>query len=229
MRRSAASCLVRIPPLSLLPLLPTQCPILLTGICPSAPGYHGGHLAKERKLSSGQWKDGCFAKYATFPVENVHVIDEERIAAQGLAPARLVEISSVMSAVGAANSIGIQPGETVIVMPATGFFSSSAVVAALGLGADVVAVSRSRETLDAMIAGFGEDGKRISPVVITGDVERDAAALRAATPGGKGADAYIDFSSPAAAEGTHVRAGLLALKRHGRFVDDVLYIPYGTY
>lgn len=103
-----------------------------------------------------------------------------------------------------------------IVMPATGFFSSSAIVAALGLGANVVAVSRSKDTLEAMINRFGEDGKHISPVVITGDIEEDTAALRAATPGGKGADAYIDFSSPAAAEGTHVQAGLLALKRHGR-------------
>jgi NADPH:quinone reductase-like Zn-dependent oxidoreductase len=161
-------------------------------------------------------------------VENVHVIDEERIARQGIAPAQLGEISSIMSAVGAANSIGIRPGETVMVMPATGFFSSSAVVAALGLGTDVVAVSRSRETLDAMIKAFGENGKRISPVVITGDVERDAAALRAATPGGKGADAYIDFSSPAAAEGTHVQAGLLALKRHGRWVTYFFILPHET-
>ncbi|KAL2018150.1 hypothetical protein VTK56DRAFT_1226 [Thermocarpiscus australiensis] len=199
--------------------------------CRFVLGYHGGHLAKERKLSSGLWKDGCFAEYARFPVENVHVIDEERLARQGIAPPQLGEISSVMSAVGAANSIGIRPGETVIVMPATGFFSSSAVVAALGLGAEVVAVSRSRGTLDAMIEAFGEDGKRISPVVITGDVDKDAAALRGATPGGKGADAYIDFSSPAAAEGTHVQAGLLALKRHGRccfagVVQGNLQLPY---
>jgi NADPH:quinone reductase-like Zn-dependent oxidoreductase len=119
---------------------------------------------------------------------------------------------------GAANSIGVTAGETVLVLPATGFFSSSAIVAALALGATVVVGGRSKEKLDGLVKHFGEDGKRITPVVLTGDAYADAAALRAATPGGRGADAYIDYSPPMAAGTTHIEAGLLALKRYGRYV-----------
>ncbi|MCJ1386709.1 hypothetical protein MMC17_009835 [Xylographa soralifera] len=181
-------------------------------------GYHGGHSVQERKLSSGGWKHGCWAEYARIPAENAHVVDEELMAQRSVTPAQLTEISSVMSAIGAANSIQVRAGETVIVMPATESFSSSAIVAALGLGANVVAVSRSKDKLDAMINHFGEDGKRIVSVTLTDHVAQDSAALRAATPGGRGADAYIDFSSNGPAQGSHIQAGLLALKRHGRSV-----------
>lgn len=80
-------------------------------------------------------KDGCFAEYAHFPTENVHAINEQRIANLGVTPAQLCEISGVMSAVGAANAIHVRPGETVLIMPGTGFCSPSAIVGALGLGA----------------------------------------------------------------------------------------------
>jgi NADPH:quinone reductase-like Zn-dependent oxidoreductase len=136
----------------------------------------------------------------------------------GIAPNQLCELASIIPAMGAANSIGIMAGETVLVLPATGFFSSTAIVAALALGAIVVAGSRSKEKLEALVKHFGEDGKRITPVILTGDVYVDAAALRAATPGGRGADAYIDYSPPVAAGTTHIEAGLLALKRYGRYV-----------
>ncbi|KAI0007093.1 putative isopropanol dehydrogenase [Xylariaceae sp. FL0662B] len=179
-------------------------------------GYHGGHSPQELSLSSGHWRDGCFAEYARFPTENVHAVDETAIAQHGVIPVQLGELSTVMSAIGAANCINIRAGETVLVMPATGFFSSGAIVATLALGANVVAVSRSKDTLDAMIEHFGNEGKRIAPVVPTGNAAEDSAALRAATPEGKGADAYIDFSSPEATEATHIQAGLGAMKRKGR-------------
>lgn len=132
-----------------------------------------------------------------------------------------------MSAVGAANVIQVRPGETVLVMPATGFFSSSAIVAALGLGANVVVTSRSRDTLNSLITHFGDDGKRITPLVLSGDdITADVDALRAATPDGKGADAYIDFSSPEMAGSTHLEAGLRALKRFGRYVPYRLPFSY---
>jgi NADPH-dependent curcumin reductase CurA len=69
-----------------------------------------------------------------------------------------------------------------------------------------------------LINHFGEDGKRITPLVLTGEATTDAEALRAATPDGKGADAYIDFSSPEMVGSTHLEAGLRALKRFGRYV-----------
>ncbi|KAI9661825.1 MAG: hypothetical protein M1821_009064 [Bathelium mastoideum] len=179
-------------------------------------GYHGGHSKEELKFSSGHYKDGCFAEFARFPTENVHLINEQRIGQRGVTPTQLGEISSVMSAVGAANAIQVRPGDTVLVMPGTGFFSSSAIVAALGLGANVVVTSRSKETLDALVEHFGEDGKCITPLVLTGNVTEDTTALRSATPDAQGADAYIDFSSPGMVGDNHLEAGLRALKRFGR-------------
>lgn len=146
----------------------------------------------------------------------MHELDENALDRNGIAPHQMSELASIIPGMGAANAIGVKPGETVLVLPATGFFSSSAIVAALAQGAVVVAGSRSREKLDALVEHFGDDGRRITPVVLTGDVHQDCAALRAATPGGRGADAYIDYSPPMAAGTTHIEAGLLALKRHGR-------------
>lgn len=173
---------------------------------------------QEQKLSSGYWRDGCFAEYARFPAENVHPLDETSLEWNSITPNQLCELASIIPAMGAANAIGITAGEAVLVLPATGFFSSTAIVAALGLGAVVIAGSRSKEKLEALVKHFGEDGKRITPVVLTGDAYADAAALRAATPGGRGADAYIDYSPPIAAGTTHIEAGLLALKRYGRYM-----------
>jgi threonine dehydrogenase-like Zn-dependent dehydrogenase len=171
---------------------------------------------QELKISSGYWKDGCFAEFARFPAENVHTIDEASLERNGIAPNQLCELASIMPAMGAANAIGITAGETVLVLPGTGFFSSTAIVAALALGARVVVGSRSQEKLDGLAKYFGEDAKRITPVRLTGDAYADAGALRAATPGARGADAYIDYSPPTAAATTHIEAGILALKRYGR-------------
>ena len=184
-------------------------------------GYYGGQTVKEQKLSSRYWKDGFFAEYARFPTENVHPLDEISLERNGLKPNQLCELASIIPVVGAVNSINITAGETVLVLPATGFFSSTAVVAALALGAKAVAGSRSKEKLDALVKHFREDGNRLTSVVLTGNVQIDTAALRAATPGGKGADAYIDYSPAVAAKTTHIEAGLLALKRHGRYVSIV--------
>lgn len=147
------------------------------------------------------------------PAENAHVVDERLITKQGIAPSQLCEISAVMSAIGAANAINVRAGETVIVMPASEFFNSSAIVAVLGLGANVVTASSNPDTVQALISHFGNDEKFNTPVLLTGDVDKDSAALRAATSGGKGADAYLDFCSSG---NTYIEAGLLALKRHGR-------------
>ena len=186
--------------------------------CAPTKGYFGGQTIQEQKLSSGYWRDGCFAEYARFPAENVHPLNEIWLERNGVKPYQMCELASIMPAVGITNAIGITAGETVLVLPATGFFSSSVVVTVLALGAVVVAGSRSKEKLDALVKHFGDDENRITTVVLTGDMRIDAAALRAATPGGRGADAYVDYSPPVAAGTTHIEAGLLALKRYGRYV-----------
>lgn len=121
-----------------------------------------------------------------------------------------------MPGLGAANAIDIRAGETVLIIPATGYFSSSAVVAVLGLGANIIIGGRNKKSLRAMIKHFGEDGKRMKAVVLTGEAGMDSKALMDVTPRGKGADAYIDYSPRTAGGTTHIMAGLLALKKQGR-------------
>ena len=115
-----------------------------------AKGYYGGQTVEEQKLSSRYWKDGCFAEYARFPAENIHPLDEMSLERNGITPNQLCELASIIPAMGAVNSINIIAGETVLVLPATGFFSSTAIVAALALGAKVVAGGRSKEKLEAL-------------------------------------------------------------------------------
>jgi threonine dehydrogenase-like Zn-dependent dehydrogenase len=55
---------------------------------------------------------------------------------------------------------------------------------------------------------------RVKPVQLSGNVEEDTNTLRAAA-GGSGADAYIDFSPPAAAGSSHPQACIGALKYGG--------------
>ena len=170
----------------------------------------------ELALSASAWRDGCFAEFANFPAENIHTLDESRLQAHGIQTNQMAEIASLMPGMAAANAIGIKPGDTVLALPATGFFSSSGVAAVLALGADVIVGSRDKNSLDALVQHFGEDGKRLTPVVLTGDITKDMISLRAVTPGGNGADAYIEYSPPAAAQTTHIKAGLMALKRGGK-------------
>ncbi|CAK7211450.1 hypothetical protein SBRCBS47491_001130 [Sporothrix bragantina] len=196
-------------------------------------GYHGGYTPQERKVSSTYWRDGCFADLVRWPAENVHIVDEALLAKHGVAPAQLAEVAAIGPAMGAANAIGITPGETVLVLPSTGFFSSAAITAVLALGANVVAGGRSQASLDAMHRDIYDNDPRITTVVLTGDTETDAASLRAATPHGRGAHAYIDFTPPMVkgAEATHIVAGLRALQRGGRccfagVILDNVALPY---
>lgn len=87
---------------------------------------------------------------------------------------------------------------------------------ALAMGATVVACGRDEATLAALNKTFGHTG-RLETVVLTGDVKTDTAAMILASGNGdKGADAFIDFSPPAAAKSTHIAAAMAALKPFGR-------------
>lgn len=114
----------------------------------------------ELKLSSTHWKNGCLAELALFPSENVHALNEALLAKRNILPSHLAEIASLNTAIGSANAINLRAGETVLVLPATGFFSSSALVVALSLGARVIAGSRNKESLNALFKHLGNDGQR---------------------------------------------------------------------
>lgn len=133
---------------------------------------------------------------------------------------------------GGLTEIGIAPGDTVIVAPATGKFGGGAVTTALAMGASVVACGRNEKTLTAMAEIFAHTG-RLTTLILAGDVLTDTAAMVSASGnGGKGVDAFIDFSPASANSSRHISAALGALKIGGRaaFMGGIpgnIEIPYG--
>ncbi|KAI9640387.1 hypothetical protein NHQ30_011132 [Ciborinia camelliae] len=159
----------------------------------------GLHGEAAMKLMQGEWRNGTFAEYAKFPTENVFALDE-----------------GCLVPFGGLSDINLLPGETVIVAPATGRFGGSAVMVALAMGATVVACGRNEDTLAALRKTYSDTGK-LEIVVLNGDQETDTRAMLAASGnGGKGADAYVDFSPNVAAKSTHIAAAMAALKPFGR-------------
>jgi threonine dehydrogenase-like Zn-dependent dehydrogenase len=131
----------------------------------------------------------------------------------------LASLSTVLVAYGGLESAHVTADTTVIVAPATGKFSGGAVLAALAMGTKVIAAGRNVEGLKKLERFPGAE-QRLKTVQLASDVEKDTAALMAAT-GGKGAHVYIDFSPPAASGPTtasHITSCMLALKRGGQAV-----------
>ena len=121
-----------------------------------------------------------------------------------------------MTPFGGLAEIDLLPGETIIIAPATGRSGGGAIAVALALGATVVACGRNETTLSTIRKTFDHTG-RIETVTLTGNVETDTAAMISASHnGGKGADAFLDFSPAAAAKSTHIASGMAALRPFGR-------------
>ncbi|KAM3086998.1 hypothetical protein ACMFMF_000929 [Clarireedia jacksonii] len=173
-------------------------------------GLHGGAAMK---LMEGEWRHGTFAEYAKFPLENVFVLDERLLCGE---LGYTIDDLCYLVPFGGLSDINLLPGETVIVAPATGRFGGSAVTVALAMGASVVACGRNEQTLASLRETFDASG-RLRTVVLTGDQDNDTQAMvLAAGNGGKGADAYIDFSPNAAAKSTHIASAMAALRAFGK-------------
>ncbi|KAL6241951.1 hypothetical protein RBB50_011196 [Rhinocladiella similis] len=188
-------------------------------------GYMGGIPQLE-----DTWKNGTLAEYAEAPLERIWALDEDLLCKTlKYSPADLSYIGTVSIALAGLLEIEVRPGDSVIVAPATGTFGGAAVPAALSLGAKVIACGRNEKTLATMTDTFGASGRFLT-VKMTGDVEQDTAAIKAAA-GGKGADRYIDFVPPQAAGSKHIMSCLSALRPHGRaslmgLVLSNVEIPY---
>lgn len=184
------------------------------------------------KLMDGEWRNGSFAQYTSFPLENVYALDEQRLlgsTAFGYELPDLCWLATCMVPFGGLSDIGLRPGETIIVAPATGKFGGAAVHVALAMGARVIAAGRNKTVLVAFEKTFGGTG-RLQTVILQGDADHDSQALVKAS-GSKGVDAYIDFSPPQAGKSTHIIAALKSLKTGGRFslmggIGGNVEIPY---
>ena len=89
--------------------------------------------------------------------------------------------------------------------PATGAFGGAAVSVALAVGARGVAMGRNVEALERI----KKRSEMIETVPITGDVLKDSEALKSFGA----VDAFFDIGPPMAAKSTHIKSGILALKR----------------
>lgn len=178
-------------------------------------GLAEGGTEGSRKLIRGEWRDSTFAEYAKVPLENCYVLDEQRLCspiAQGGRGYTIDQLGWLLQALipyGGLRSIGLQPGETILISPATGGFGSAAVVVALAMGARVIAMARNVQELEKI--------KRLNParveiVPMTGNLEEEVAALKKTGT----IDAFLDISPIKAKDSTHFKAGILSLRRRGR-------------
>ncbi len=181
-------------------------------------GLHPGTNAAARKIMEGEFRHGAYAEKLLLPVENAAVLDEEELVKKrGYKPSQLVYMTYPMIGYSGLRKVDLKAGETVIVAPSTAHFGSAGVLAALAMGAGrVIAMGRNEEALARLKKYDRLD--RVKPVRITGDVQTDAEAIRAATPFGAGADVYLDFAPGQAAESTHFTSCLSSLKGGGRAV-----------
>jgi threonine dehydrogenase-like Zn-dependent dehydrogenase len=146
----------------------------------------------------------------------VTVLDEQVLLHKlGYSVPQLCWIGALLVPYGGWRTGGLGVGDVAIVAPATGYFGGAAVHVAIALGAKlVVAAGRNEKELEALQSRYS---RRVKTVVLTGDVSADTNALKAAS-GGKGADIYMDFLPPQAADATHPQACILALKAGGKAI-----------
>ena len=181
-------------------------------------GWFPGISAASRKIMEGEFRDGAWAEKMILPVESATVIDEEHFFKRlGYKPAQLCWVNDLVIPFAGLDNSDLRPGETVIVAPSTAHFGGCAVLVALAMGAGrVIALGRNEKALESLKKFDSMD--RIRPVRLSGDLEADSAAIRAATPSSKGADLYLDFSPEQAKDSTHFAACLTSLKAGGRAV-----------
>ncbi|CAH0028285.1 unnamed protein product [Clonostachys rhizophaga] len=173
---------------------------------------------ESKRLSRGEWRDSTFAEFANLPLENCFPLDESRLmrpsqdGGLGYTLDNLTHLFSMLIPFGGLADIGLEAGQTVIIAPATGRYGSAAVHLALAVGERVIATGRNRTILQQLATIHPQ---RLSAVPITGDVDADTQALRAAA-GPSGADVFWDMSPPGAGTSTHFLSSLNVLKTGAR-------------
>ena len=117
-------------------------------------GLNSGPGVEAKKLAaSDEWRDGSWAGLVKIPAENVHLLDEGVLLRRkedgglGYSLDDLGYLAQLSITYGGLRDVDVQPGETVLVAPATGSFGGSAVHVALAMGANVVAMGRNEEVL----------------------------------------------------------------------------------
>ncbi|KAJ3712213.1 alcohol dehydrogenase [Lentinula raphanica] len=196
-------------------------------------GIIEGFTESSRKLMHGEWRNSTYAEYTKFPLENCIPLNERRLLGSvdtgGLVyrVGDLMHISRLLVPYGGLDDVGMKPGETVIIAPATGPFGSAAVRVALALGAGrVIAMGRNKTALGQL----SSLDNRISTVEITGNEQTETEALRKLGP----IDVFFDISPPTAADSTHLKSAVASLRHGGRIslmggVSEYRSFPYASF
>lgn len=112
------------------------------------------------------YRNGSWAEKILVPVENVHPLPEEMLEKYGAA--KLTEINTALVPYGGLLAGGLEPGQKVMIQPATGHFGAAGVAVAIAMGATVYAVGRNSSILNSLVEKLG---KRVIPVVVKGTEE----------------------------------------------------------
>ncbi|KAK1454398.1 hypothetical protein CCUS01_10517 [Colletotrichum cuscutae] len=237
--------------------IPAQCPPPRSALCPVPKNSREGDLVhvepvvtarddpnvfimqghvkgppgdKTDRLAEGEFRDGALQQYQRVPLENAYRIDEKLIGELDIDLINLVSISTFSPAAGAIfESAKLKVCDTIIIGPSGGSFGGNAIELALAVGANVVALGRNAELLQAMEQILKSSW--LSTVLMTGDVDADAAAILAATPCGGGADVFNDWSPGGVTVAPFLPSAICALKPGGRIVVSggaygFLEVPY---
>ena len=161
------------------------------------------------KPLQADWRDGTLAEYA----HRSEVVRNAGRRIEAVSAAELSVLPRFAVPYGGLMRGRLAAGETIVITGATGAYGSAAVLLSLALGAGlVVAAGRNKAALEAL-ALVG--GSRLATVTLSGDVEADAKALRAAAGGG----AQMAFDMVGGAQDpTATLAALKSLRRGGRLV-----------
>jgi len=180
-------------------------------------------ISPDSAAVQGDWPDGTFAEYAHMPAAVLTKVPADC----SLPSSRLATFGKFAVPFGGLDDIGVGPGETLIVVGASGSFGSAAVLLGVALGcARVVAAGRDAKAVASVAAAAGP---RAVAVPLTGDATTDVRNLREAAGGG--ADAAIDLVGRAGSADATL-AALRALRRGGRLslmgsMTVPLPLPYG--
>lgn len=155
------------------------------------------------------WPDGSLAEFALVPVATITPAD----GLDAIDAAQLAVLNRFIVPFGGLLRGRLAVGETLVVNGATGAYGTAASLLGAAMGAGrVVAAGRNAAALEA-VARAG--GPRIVPVRLTGEVQADAASLRAAAGGG--AEIAFDMVGQAG-DANATLAALHSLRRGGRLV-----------
>ncbi|KAI4594653.1 hypothetical protein KJ359_007745 [Pestalotiopsis sp. 9143b] len=182
----------------------------------------GFSQASQRLMRDGGVRDGAFAEYV-------------RQGGLGLGTHDVGDIYKLLVPFGGLTSVGLKPGETVLVSPATGPFGGAACMVALAMGARVLAWGRDEEKLKNIEStlqsiNLGRYRGMVKVVKMHNEPTKDAEAIKLAADG-RPIDAYFDISPPQATGSTHFKTGILSLKHGGRVsmmgsLTDDAAVPY---